>query len=161
MLSNLQENQSGEIREIFGVSLSGEALRPLFGSCEAFPQLRHPSRANPKRKFLDFDDLEVLLGSSTRSLHPQRQRLDQMGRSGTAEDLLRRNAAQCQAGGETDFYYDPHTKQYTGAASILKGWCGSIKRADKALHTDFQNSLNQGLRQKCVRKLDTLLFVNF
>ena len=31
MLSNFQEDQSGEIREVFGVSLSGEALRPLFG----------------------------------------------------------------------------------------------------------------------------------
>ena len=88
-------------------------------------------------KFLDFDDLEVLLGSSTRSLHPQRLRLAEMGRCGTAEELLRLNAGQCEAGGETDFYYDPHTKQYTGAASILKGWCGGLKRTDKALHTDF------------------------
>lgn len=88
-------------------------------------------------KFLDFDDLDVLLGSSTRRLHPQRLRLAEMGRGQTAEELLRLNAAQCGAGEETDFYYDPHTKQYTGAARILKGWCGSIKRADKALHTDF------------------------
>ncbi|MEX2381238.1 MAG: putative transposase, partial [Opitutales bacterium] len=88
-------------------------------------------------KFLDFDDLEVLLGSSARSLHPQRVRLTEMGRGDTAENLQRLNAEQCTAAQGTDFYYDPHTKQYTGAASILKGWCGSIRRADKALHTDF------------------------
>lgn len=88
-------------------------------------------------KFLDIDDLEVLLGSSTRSLHPQRQSLAEMGRGETAEELLRLNAGQCEADRESDFYYDPHTKQYTGAANILKGWCGNIRRADKALHTDF------------------------
>ena len=70
-------------------------------------------------------------------MHPQRLRLAGMGRGQTAEELLRLNAAQCEAGGETDFYYDPHTKQYTGAARILKGWCGSKKSIDKALHTDF------------------------
>jgi len=36
-----------------------------------------------------------------------------------------------------DFYYDPHTKQYTGGMKILKGWCGSRHFPDKALHMDF------------------------
>lgn len=88
-------------------------------------------------KFLDFDDLAIVLGSSNRSLHPQRLRLAQMGRGQTCEELLLLNAVQCEASGETDFYYDPHTKQYTGAARILKGWCGGSKSIDKALHTDF------------------------
>lgn len=230
----------GEIREVFGVSLSGEALRPLFGelrtvisgktsesekevACEGVPSdtsgestdqessteasktasdTQRPSRDEPitqairkqspvfsaipeggcrfchhagmllfspalleldrdfptetapllkqwlasvllgainieQSKFLDFDDLAVLLGSSTRSLHPQRLRLAEMGRGQTAEALLRLNAVQCEAAAETDFYYDPHTKQYTGAARILKGWCGGTKSIDKALHTDF------------------------
>jgi len=88
-------------------------------------------------KFLDFEDLEFLLGSTIRSLHPQRLRLAEMGRGDTAENLLRLNAEQCKAAQGTDFYYDPHTKQYTGGADILKGWCGNRRLADKALHTDF------------------------
>ncbi len=92
-------------------------------SCEPLFPVGHPSQ---KSKFLDFEDLAVLLGSSTRSLHPQRLRLAEMGRGQIAEELLRLNAAQCETDGETDFYYDPHTKQYTGEARILKGWCGGI-----------------------------------
>jgi len=37
----------------------------------------------------------------------------------------------------SDYYYDPHTKQYTGMRKILKGWCSAIRWADKALHSDF------------------------
>ncbi|HEX2956244.1 MAG TPA: hypothetical protein VHO70_05415 [Chitinispirillaceae bacterium] len=36
-----------------------------------------------------------------------------------------------------DFYYDPHTKHYTGMHKLLKGWCSAIRWADKALHSDF------------------------
>ena len=34
-------------------------------------------------------------------------------------------------------YYDPHTKQYAGAAKLLKGWCPKVRRPHKALHMDF------------------------
>ena len=37
----------------------------------------------------------------------------------------------------SDFYYDAHTKHYTGQLKTLKGWCGSKHFADKVLHTDF------------------------
>jgi hypothetical protein len=36
-----------------------------------------------------------------------------------------------------DFYFDPHTKHYTGEQNALKGWCSSIRWADKVLHSDF------------------------
>lgn len=88
-------------------------------------------------KFLDFEDLEFLLGHTVPSLHPQREGLRALGLEKTTEKLLAFNAAECPAAQGSDFYYDPHTKAYSGAANILKGWCGSTHRADKALHTDF------------------------
>jgi len=36
-----------------------------------------------------------------------------------------------------DFYFDPHTKHYTGMQNVLKGWCARIRWADKVLHSDF------------------------
>jgi len=35
------------------------------------------------------------------------------------------------------FYYDPHTKQYTGELKVLKGWCGRRHSVEKVLHEDF------------------------
>ena len=36
-----------------------------------------------------------------------------------------------------NFYYDPHTKEYTGELPFLKGWCGRIHGVAKVLHMDF------------------------
>jgi hypothetical protein len=36
-----------------------------------------------------------------------------------------------------DFYFDPHTKHYTGEQNVLKGWCARIRWADKVLQSDF------------------------
>jgi len=54
-----------------------------------------------------------------------------------ADPLFKLNAELVGADQCNDFYYDPHTKQYTGGMKILKGWCGSRHFADKALHMDF------------------------
>lgn len=37
----------------------------------------------------------------------------------------------------TVFYYDPHTKEYTGQLPFLKGWCGRRHGVAKVLHLDF------------------------
>src|ERR1039458_2266971 len=39
----------------------------------------------------------------------------------------------------SDFYFDPHTKHYTGEQNVLKGWCPKIRGADKVLHSDFRS----------------------
>ncbi len=88
-------------------------------------------------KLLDFEDLKRLLGKCMRSLHDQRTHLGQMATVAMAEQVLRLNAAEVDAAANDDFYYDPHTKLYTGIQNVLKGWCPSIRSADKALHMDF------------------------
>ena len=88
-------------------------------------------------KYLNPDDLELLLGPQLRGLGPQRRRLKDMAEGPTANRLLRWNSQQVGADEQRDFYLDPHTKQYTGMAEVLKGWCPTIHWADKALHSDF------------------------
>jgi hypothetical protein len=63
--------------------------------------------------------------------------LDELADEGSFLSLLRWNADWVGAGGKTEFCYDPHTKQYTGAEKILKGWCPKVRGADKVLHMDF------------------------
>lgn len=88
-------------------------------------------------KLLDFEDLKRLLGKCMRSLHDQRTHLGRMATAAMAEQVLRLNAAEVNAAANADFYYDPHTKRYTGIQNVLKGWCPSVRSADKALHMDF------------------------
>ena len=88
-------------------------------------------------KYLNPDDLELLLGPQLRGLGPQRRRLKELAEGPTANRLLRWNSQQVGADEQRDFYLDPHTKQYTGMAEVLKGWCPTIHWADKALHSDF------------------------
>ena len=35
------------------------------------------------------------------------------------------------------FYYDPHTKKYTGFLNLLKGYCGSLHQTGKILISDY------------------------
>ena len=93
-------------------------------------------------KFLNPDNLELLLGPQLRGLGPQRRRLKELAEGPTADQLLRWNSQQVGAEAQRDFYLDPHTKQYTGMAEVLKGWCPTIRWADKALHSDFLHTVS-------------------
>ena len=88
-------------------------------------------------KLLDFIGMNRLMGRTLKSRHPQRMHLAELSNTSVADQLYAINA--CLVGVEqcNDFYYDPHTKLYTGSIKILKGWCGSRHFADKALHMDF------------------------
>ena len=90
-------------------------------------------------KLLDFEDLNRLFGPTTRSLPSQRSELSRVAAiAHTVPSLLAFNAqvVDPQKKGR-DFYFDPHTKHYTGLQKILKGWCARIRFADKVAHTDF------------------------
>ncbi len=88
-------------------------------------------------KLLDFEDLRRLLGRTLRSLFPQRSQLTQLASGSTVSQLLSFNAQLVGAAQTRDFYFDPHTKHYTGMQNVLKGWCARIRWADKVLHSDF------------------------
>ena len=90
-------------------------------------------------KLLNWADLGLLLGTTVRFPAPQRELLGALATPQTVAAVLRWNFQQL---GETvmqsnDFYLDPHTKHYTGIQRVLKGWCASIRWADKVMHGDF------------------------
>lgn len=94
-------------------------------------------------KYLNFTDLEFLLGQCHRTLSLQRQQLHRL--ASTPEiipTLLRWNYAQLPPTEQAsdDFYLDPHTKHYTGAQNVLKGWCAAIRWADKLINSDYIHS---------------------
>jgi hypothetical protein len=88
-------------------------------------------------KFLSWPDLSRLLGSIVRFPYPQRQELERVATPANLEALARFNAQQIGAHAQSQFYFDPHTKHYTGQENVLEGWCSAIRWADKAMHSDF------------------------
>lgn len=88
-------------------------------------------------KFLNWLDMSRLLGTVVRFPHPQRQQLERVAIQPNIEALTRFNAQQIGADAQSQFYFDPHTKHYTGQENVLEGWCPAIRWADKAMHSDF------------------------
>ena len=87
-------------------------------------------------KYLNWEDLELILGRVVRFPTPQRDQLKGLAADPQLMDELWR-FNQRNLGEATDFYFDPHTKHYTGEQNVLKGWCSKIRFADKVLHSDF------------------------
>ena len=88
-------------------------------------------------KFLNWPDLSRLLGTVVRFPHPQRLELERVATPANIEVLARFNARQIGVESQSQFYFDPHTKHYTGQENVLEGWCPTIRWADKAVHSDF------------------------
>jgi len=88
-------------------------------------------------KFLNWEDLQLILGSIVRFPHSQRQQLERLATEANCQALFRFNARQVRDPACSDFYFDPHTKHYTGEQNVLKGWCPTIRFADKVMHSDF------------------------
>ena len=89
-------------------------------------------------KFLNWEDLELILGRGVR--YPTQQR-DQLRVLSADPELIRAlfgfNQKQLGESVGADFYFDPHVQHYTGEQNVLKGWCPKIRFADKVLQSDF------------------------
>lgn len=82
--------------------------------------------------------LSSFTGPVANDLKEQRDRL---GEQACAEEVIRayaRNAELLCDGPDRGelFYFDPHTKEYTGQLKVLKGWCGRRHGVVKALNLD-------------------------
>jgi len=89
-------------------------------------------------KYLNWEDLELILGQVVRFPTPQRDQLKALAADpGLIAELWRFNQKNLGQAVGSDFYFDPHTKHYTGEQNVLKGWCPKIRGADKVLHSDF------------------------
>ncbi|MDP6736578.1 MAG: hypothetical protein QF732_08780 [Nitrospinaceae bacterium] len=107
-----------------------------------FTQILLGAVNHEQSKRLSFSSLEFLIGPSVSSLNHQRRLLKEIcGRQPTLE-LLERNSRLVDLSAQNIFYYDPHTKEYTGFLKILKGWCGAKGRVSKVINLDFIHTLN-------------------
>lgn len=88
-------------------------------------------------KLLSWDALRLLLGDVVVNLNKQRQSLGELASATCLKKLLQVNGNSVSISLCHDFYYDPHSKHYTGAHKILKGWCSRLRFAEKVLHMDF------------------------
>lgn len=93
-------------------------------------------------KLLNYRSLNLILEQPIKNLHQQRTKLKEYASASNIKKLLQVNAKLVGVNKETDFYYDPHTKHYTGLRKILKSWCSKIRIADKVINTDFIHSYN-------------------
>lgn len=89
-------------------------------------------------KYLNWQDLGDLLGQTVRFPSSQREQLTRLATPATIDAVLRWNYQQLAIpDDDNDLYYDPHTAHYTGTQNILKGWCASIRWADKLINSDY------------------------
>jgi hypothetical protein len=83
--------------------------------------------------------LSLFAGPVVPGTETQRRRLWEQATPEAALAALAANARLLRSGPGRGwrFYYDPHTKQYTGELELLKGWCGRRHSVEKVLHSDM------------------------
>jgi hypothetical protein len=124
------------------------ALEEVLGADKGPPVIQWASQvllgaANLEQtKLLSAEDLSLLLGGEPAGTPGhQRKKLAALAEEpALAGDILRWNFQRVGGPAMSDFYFDPHTKHYTGKQNVLKGWCPKIRWADKVLQGDFVHS---------------------
>ena len=89
-------------------------------------------------KLIHFTSYQMIFGKAVTSAYRQRNILSNLsGDSDRIKVIFKLNAKLIKADKQSDFYFDPHTKHYTGMKKILKGWCAKIRFADKVMNMDY------------------------
>ena len=88
-------------------------------------------------KLLHYSSLKAMVEHVIKHPNNQRAAIREMASVGNREDILRFNADMVGASKQSDFYYDPHTKHYTGQLKILDTWCPGVRLADKGINMDY------------------------
>lgn len=94
-------------------------------------------------KLVSTGDLRLLLGDDLLGTPDhQRGKLTELAKDDQLPgEILRWNFQRLGGDKMGDFFYDPHTKHYTGAQNVLKGWCAKIRWADKVMQGDYIHSM--------------------
>jgi hypothetical protein len=93
-------------------------------------------------KLLNYKSLNLLFDTLEHNPYVQRKRLKEFATESNVNQLLSFNAELVGIDKHSDFYYDPHTKHYTGLLKILKSWCSKVRIADKVINSDFIHTTN-------------------
>ncbi len=90
-------------------------------------------------KHISFESLEKLIGPVIKDKGTQRSLLKEQASLNSVLDLCERNGRLINSGliDENTFFYDPHTKEYTGNHPWLKAWIAHSKKIAKGMHSDF------------------------
>jgi len=89
-------------------------------------------------KTLCFESLSRFCPELIKTLRGQRQLLDKNATLEGELELYRVNSTFLSDGpgkGKV-YFFDPHSKRYTGVLKILKGWCGSLHSVSKIINLD-------------------------
>lgn len=92
-----------------------------------------------RSRLISAEDLARFTGPVLAATDPQREALRQMAGLEATMDVYAANARLLHDGPGRGriFYYDPHSKEYTGALQLLKDWCGRTHGITKTLHLDM------------------------
>ncbi len=90
-----------------------------------------------QNKKLNYTSLNQLIGVMPKTLRTQRFLLKEAATTQNIEQVLKFNADLVGVDKQSDFYYDPHTKHYTGQLKTLLTWCPSVRLADKGINMDY------------------------
>ncbi|RLG31847.1 hypothetical protein DRN98_06150 [Methanosarcinales archaeon] len=95
-------------------------------------------------KGLCFRSIGIFIDRAVRVLREQREQIAREGTKDNIHRLYMKNKELLRDGPDKGkiFYFDPHTKHYTGQLKILKGWCGSLHRASKVLNLDCFHTIS-------------------
>lgn len=95
-------------------------------------------------KSLCFDSLKFFNDELLCSLREQREMLDALATKENTIALYRRNNELLSDGPNLAdiFYFDPHTKNYTGQLKLMKGWCGSSHSIGKIINLDSFHTIS-------------------
>lgn len=90
-------------------------------------------------KSLCHDSLSRFCEAPVRTRKAQRDALAAGASIESVLEVYRRNATFLVDGPNRGdlFYFDPHTKEYTGDLDVLKGWCGRRHGVAKVVNLDF------------------------
>ena len=88
-------------------------------------------------KELNYTSLEAIIGKVPKTLSSQRLLLKGLATVANTERIMQFNAGLLKVNQQNDFYYDPHTKHYSGHLKILSTWCPSVRLADKGINMDY------------------------
>jgi hypothetical protein len=95
-------------------------------------------------KTLCFESLRFFNNELIQCLREQRSQLDHFATPENVIELYRKNNQLLNDGPGRGmiFYFDPHTKHYTGQLKILKSWCGSLHSVSKVINLDCFHTLS-------------------
>lgn len=93
-------------------------------------------------KTLCLRSLSLFTGPVVTGLKQQREGLDRLASEAELMAVYARNAELLVDGPNRGdlFYFDSHTKEYTGQLKVLKGWCGRCHGVVKAVNLDVFHS---------------------